>query len=100
MVDSLRLGPEVDSVVVHSSCTKRKDGDARSEAEDRNLLHITCYVGPADSSLQSVCRSDLVLGKEIPDFPAFDLQSLIRVEESCHSGLFGNGIVVTYAGFG
>jgi hypothetical protein len=99
MADLLRLGPEVDSVVVHSSCTKRKDGDGRREAEECNS-DITCYVGPVDSSLQSVCRSDLVLGKEISNFPAFDLQSLIRVNESRHSGLLVNGIVVIYAGFG
>lgn len=99
MMDSLRLGPEVDGVAVHSTCAKRKDGDGGSEAEECNLK-ISCQRPTVYCSLRPVFPSDLVLGKKIPNFPAFDLQSLIRVNEGCHSGFLAKGVVIICTGFG
>ncbi len=50
MVDSLRLGSKIDGVAVYSSCTERKDGDGRSEAEECNS-DISCQRPLADGSL-------------------------------------------------
>lgn len=50
MPDSLRLGPEVDVVAVHSSRTEAKDGDGGREAEECDT-DISCHLLLADGSL-------------------------------------------------
>ncbi len=65
----------IDEAAVNSTCTRRKDGGARSEAEDVNI-EIISHSPPAEGSLCSVCL--------LPNLPAFHLDSVIRVDEGRH----------------